>query len=64
MFFGTNDHWVRSDLRDAFMHKYCADEGPRAFDAKREYLDLRAEIDPCVDGDEGSVVIPHDFSIR
>lgn len=64
LFFGKNDHWVRNDLRDAFVYKYCDDAGPKAFDPRREYLDIQAQIDPSVDGDEGSVVIPHDFSIR
>lgn len=61
IFFGANDHWVDNELRDAFIYKYCDPNGPLAFG--KEVLDLRARIDPSRDGDEGSVVIPHDFSI-
>ncbi|EED16821.1 conserved hypothetical protein [Talaromyces stipitatus ATCC 10500] len=61
IFFGVNDHWVNNELRDAFIYKYCDPNGPLAFG--KEVLDLRARIDPSVDGDESSVVIPHDFSI-
>ncbi|EEA21596.1 hypothetical protein TMatcc_008980 [Talaromyces marneffei ATCC 18224] len=61
IFFGANDHWVDNELRDAFMYKYCDPSGPLAFG--KEALDLKARIDPSRDGDEGSVVIPHDFSI-
>ena len=61
IFFGANDHWVNNELRDAFIYKYCDVSGPLAFG--KEALDLKARIDPSRDGDEGSVVIPHDFSI-
>lgn len=61
IFFGANDHWVDNELRDAFIYKYCDPNGPLAFG--KEVLDLRARIDPSRDGDEASVVIPHDFSI-
>ncbi|RAO74126.1 uncharacterized protein BHQ10_010138 [Talaromyces amestolkiae] len=61
IFFGANDHWVDNELRDAFIYQYCDASGPLAFG--KEALDLKARIDPSRDGDEGSVVIPHDFSI-
>ena len=61
IFFGANDHWVDNELRDAFIYKYCDPSGPLAFG--KEGLDLQARIDPSRDGDEESVVIPHDFSI-
>ncbi|KAH8700572.1 hypothetical protein BGW36DRAFT_415591 [Talaromyces proteolyticus] len=61
IFFGKNDYWVCDELRDAFVYKYCDATGPKAFGRD---LDITAEIDPSDDGDEASVMIPHDFSIR
>ncbi|KAL1992612.1 hypothetical protein VTN49DRAFT_4644 [Thermomyces lanuginosus] len=58
LFFGKNDYWVANDLRDAFIAKHCSPE------SNRGALDVSADIDPSEDGDEESVVIPHDFSIR
>lgn len=43
------------------MSEYCDPSGPKKFGDK---LDIAARIDPSEDGDETSVVIPHDFSIR
>lgn len=57
LFFGKNDYWVANDLRDAFIAKHCSPE------SNRGALDVSADIDPSEDGDEESVVIPHDFSI-
>jgi len=62
IFFGKEDHWVDNELRDAFIYKYCDDAGPKAFG--KQDLDIQARIDPSADGDETSIVIPHDFSIR
>jgi hypothetical protein len=61
IFFGSDDHWVLNELRDAFVSQYCDPSGPKGFGEK---LDITARIDPSDDGDETSVVIPHDFSIR
>lgn len=62
LFFGKEDHWVDNELRDAFLYKYCDDAGPKAFG--KHNLDIQAQIDPSADGDETSIMIPHDFSIR
>ncbi|CRG90352.1 hypothetical protein PISL3812_07395 [Talaromyces islandicus] len=61
IFFGKDDHWVLNELRDAFMYQYCDAAGPKKFGND---LNIEARIDPSQDGDETSVVIPHDFSIR
>lgn len=59
IFFGKDDHWVLNELRDAFVYEYCDPAG-----LKKKKLDIEARVDPSEDGDETSVVIPHDFSIR
>lgn len=63
LFFGKNDYWVANDLRDAFIAKHCS-PGNNAAESHGGALDLTADIDPSEDGDEESVVLPHDFSIR
>lgn len=71
LFFGRNDHWVGNEQRDAFIETYCGGHPMRSFSSSSpsspfvgRTLDITADIDPSRDGDEGSVVIPHDFSIR
>jgi hypothetical protein len=62
IFFGRNDHWVLNGQRDAFIAKHCSSPPQPSFGGKT--LDITADVDPSDDGDESSVVIPHDFSIR